>query len=170
MKYENEDFLLEEIEADEIEALKVKDTEEIKELLLLKRELRNVYYKLSEINTILDNNARLYIKKEDNEDLIYAFHEFNNVIKKFDSFDKNILNIVKTIERPTGYAFKLQKTQLKKFISVDEFSEIFGYSKSSQQNFRSRLYNPIPFLQDKKKGKIIYDIEKVKLWLTNNSK
>lgn len=151
----------------EIEALKVEETETTKELLQLKREIRDINYKLQDCMFLFNNNIKIE-HVENKEDINIAFNILNNTIKKLTLIDKNILETIKTFEKPISYAFNLQKTQVKKFINVEDFEQIFGFSKSSQQNFRSRLYNPIPFLQPKKKGKIIYELEKVKDWLSNN--
>ncbi|WP_418640631.1 helix-turn-helix domain-containing protein [Sulfurimonas sp. ST-27] len=57
--------------------------------------------------------------------------------------------------------------QVKKNITVKELAELYNISKTSQQNYRSRLYDPLPYHQKVKGGKITYIVEEVEKWLKN---
>lgn len=59
------------------------------------------------------------------------------------------------------------RIQAKKYITVKEFSEIYNVSISSQQNYRGRLYDPLPYHQKVQRGKITYIVDEVEKWLEN---
>lgn len=73
------------------------------------------------------------------------------------------------------YLKKLEKidieyAQKKKNITVKEFEEIYNISKSSQQDLRGRLYDPLPYHQKVERGKIVYVVEEVEKWFENQHK
>lgn len=59
----------------------------------------------------------------------------------------------------------LELANLKEIIDVKEFELIYGFSKETQKGYRSRLNNPIPFIQKKDKSKIMYKKSEVIKWL-----
>jgi len=59
------------------------------------------------------------------------------------------------------------KIQAKKYITVKEFSEIYNIQKTSQQNYRARLNDPLPYHQKVEGGKIVYVVEEVEKWFDN---
>jgi hypothetical protein len=65
---------------------------------------------------------------------------------------------------------EMTKIQSKKYITVKEFSEIYSISKTSQQNYRGRIHDPLPYHQKVEGGKISYIVEEVKNWLENQHK
>lgn len=67
-------------------------------------------------------------------------------------------------------AQEMTKIQSKKYITVKEFSEIYSISKTSQQNYRGRIHDPLPYHQKVVGGKITYIVEEVKNWLENQHK
>ena len=85
--------------------------------------------------------------------------QLNNLL---DKEDKNI-EVLKLEE-------KMKEIQVKKFITTDEFEKIYNISKSSQRDYRSRLYNPLPYHQKIAKGKIVYVVEEVEKWFENQYK
>ncbi len=62
---------------------------------------------------------------------------------------------------------QMKKIQAKKYISVKELSEIYNISKTSQQNYRSRLHDSLPYHQKVEGGKITYIVEEIEKWLEN---
>lgn len=58
----------------------------------------------------------------------------------------------------------------KKYLSVKEFEEKYNMSKSSQQQYRSRLYDSLPYHQKVEGGKIIYIVDEVEKWFENQHK
>lgn len=65
---------------------------------------------------------------------------------------------------------QIRKIQAKKYISVKEFTEIYGDSKKSQEGLRGRLNDPLPYRQKVEGGKITYVVEEVEKWLINQHK
>lgn len=66
-------------------------------------------------------------------------------------------------------AIEIEKIQAKKFITVKEFTEIYDRSSEWQRNRRNKIHNRLPFRQEKKGGKVLYEIEEVEIWFKNNS-
>ena len=64
----------------------------------------------------------------------------------------------------------MAKIQSKKFISVKEFSDKYGVGKTSQQDYRGRLRDPLPHHQKVRGGKITYIVEEVEQWFENQHK
>lgn len=64
-------------------------------------------------------------------------------------------------------AEKIETIQAKKNITVKEFAEIYNISRTSQQNYRSRLNDPLPYHQKVEGGKIVYVVEEVEKWFGN---
>jgi len=64
----------------------------------------------------------------------------------------------------------MAKIQAKKIISVREFTDIYGDSKTTQQNYRGRMHDPLPYEQKVEGGKVTYIVEKVEQWKANQYK
>lgn len=47
---------------------------------------------------------------------------------------------------------------------------MFNVSKSSQRDYRSRLKNPLPYHQKIEGGKIVYVVNEVEKWFSNQYK
>lgn len=62
---------------------------------------------------------------------------------------------------------KMALIHSKQFLSVKEFSEKYNISKTSQQNYRSRIHDPLPYHQKVEGGKITYIVKEVENWLEN---
>ncbi len=71
----------------------------------------------------------------------------------------------KVEQRLNSDIYTIEKANSKKLISVKEFKELYGYSESAQKGFRSRLNNPIPFIQQGLACKILYNKEDIDEWL-----
>ena len=140
----------------------VKDIQELIEYLLRIRERELIENESNSylINSFPENNFDL--QKENNETM-QRFDErlitLNNLLKK-EQRNQDVLNI----------EAEMRKIQAKKYISVKEFSEIYNISKTSQQNYRSRLYDPLPYHQKVIGGKITYNVEEVEKWFGNQHK
>lgn len=65
---------------------------------------------------------------------------------------------------------QMAKIQSKKIISVREFTDIYGDSKTTQQNYRGRMHDPLPYEQKVEGGKVTYIVEKVEQWKANQYK
>ncbi len=64
----------------------------------------------------------------------------------------------------------MAKLHGKKNLTVKDFEEKYNMSKTSQQNYRSRLYDPLPYHQKVQGGNITYVVEEVERWLENQHK
>ena len=64
----------------------------------------------------------------------------------------------------------MAKIQSKKFITIKEYTDIYGASKTSQQGYRGRRKNPLPYKQEVEGGRILYSIEEVEKWRENGYK
>jgi len=85
--------------------------------------------------------------------------KLNNLLGKQDQSEE-ILQIEKNMAKLHG----------KKYLSVKEFEEKYNMSKSSQQQYRSRLYDSLPYHQKVEGGKIIYIVDEVEKWFENQHK
>lgn len=65
---------------------------------------------------------------------------------------------------------QIEKIQAKNNITIKEFVEIYNISKTSQQSYRSRLYDSLPYHQKVEGGKIVYVVEEVENWFANQHK
>lgn len=97
-------------------------------------------------------------------------------IKKFENEFQNALNLLNGLltenqdEKAVKIVQKITKINYKKYLSVSEFAEKYGVSKASQQQYRSRLYNALPYHQNVAGGKITYNVEEVEKWFLNQHK
>lgn len=85
--------------------------------------------------------------------------KLNNLLSKQDQSEE-VLQIEKNMARLHGKAY----------LSVKEFEEKYNMSKSSQQQYRSRLYDPLPYHQKVEGGKITYIVDEVERWFENQHK
>ena len=108
---------------------------------------------------LLTNKDRLYLKK------IFAEIEKN----KNDKIDFDLLK-KETEEEILEVQKQMAKIQAKKIISVREFTDIYGDSKTTQQNYRGRMHDPLPYEQKVEGGKVTYIVEKVEQWKANQYK
>ena len=83
----------------------------------------------------------------------YMLVKLNKLLKKEEQF-KEIVDI----------EAQMKKIQVKKIISVKEYTEIYGDSTKAQQNDRGKIKNPLPYNQKVEGGKITYDVNKIEEW------
>jgi hypothetical protein len=140
----------------------VKDIKELVEYLLRirERELIENEENAHLVNSFEGNNFDL---EKENESTRQRFDErlitLNNLLKK-EERNPAVLDIEE----------QMKKIQAKKYISVKEMTLIHNMSKTSQQNYRERLYNPLPYHQKVAGGKITYIVEEIEKWLENQHK
>jgi hypothetical protein len=93
-----------------------------------------------------------------------------------DKYDKPLVKLNNLLKQEYQYKEVLEiekqmmKIQSKKNISVKEFAEIYNVSKTSQQNYRGRIHDPLPYHQKVEGGKIVYNVEEVERWFENQHK
>ena len=138
----------------------------IKELLDLRsKEIeKNKFLEMPEIRS--DNfkdSLTKKLKAKNDENTIAAFDvplvRLNRLFKRADQFDE-VLEIEK----------QMTKIHAKKFLTVKEFAEKYNIGKTSQQNYRGRLHDPLPYHQKVLGGKISYDVQEVEEWFGNQHK
>ena len=120
----------------------------------------DIFYEINEEN---ENNKELnelleifdYIEEKNDKLLI----KLNNLL---DEKDKD--NDINKLEE------EIKLIQVKKYITVNEFEKMFNVSKSSQRDLRSRLRNPLPYHQKVEMGKIVYVVDEVEKWFSNQYK
>lgn len=94
-------------------------------------------------------------------------------MKKFDIPLVKLNNLLTTEERYTEVIEiekQMKKIQSKKYITVKEFTDIYNTSKTSQQNYRGRMHDPLPYHQKVAGGKIVYVVDEVEKWFENQHK
>lgn len=84
--------------------------------------------------------------------------KLNNLLKIEDRYQE-VLEIEKEMTR----------LQAKKYITVKEFTEIYGKSADWQRNRRGRIRNRLPFMQEKLGSGIMYKVEDLEVWFQNNT-
>ena len=140
----------------------VKDIQELIDYLLRVRELELLTNEetCDLVNSFPDN---YYDLEKENIETLERFDKrlvtLNNLLKK-EQRNTDVLEI----ER------EMIKMQAKKYITVKELAEIYNISKSSQQDYRGRMHDPLPFRQKVQGGKIEYVVKDVEAWLQNQHK
>lgn len=92
------------------------------------------------------------------------------------SFDEQLIKLNSLLDKKdqikeiVDLEQQMKKIQAKKFITVKEFTEIYNISKTSQQNYRGRMHDPLPYHQKVAGGKIVYVVEEVEKWFENQHK
>ena len=111
------------------------------------------------------------IRKIDTSSLVwlYNFYDFNIILKK-KSLLENIVKLNKLNNKPISKVENIEILQAKKILTVKEFAEIYSISKTSQQNYRARLHDPLPHHQKVEGGKITYVVDEVEKWFENQHK
>lgn len=162
-----------------------KNQEVIKEIIADLLNIRRVRY---------DEYMDLLTQKEWTEDIINdgkpsvfkeIFHEIegtqekneNDIMEDFISeFDvplvklNNLLNNEDRNDEVLEIEKRMARLNSKKILTVKDLEEKYNISKSAQQQYRSRLYNSLPYHQKVIGGKITYNLEEVEKWLENQHK
>ena len=135
----------------------------IKELLELRaKEIeKNKFLEQPEIaSEELRESLLKKIKEKNDENTIEAFDiplvRLNRLLARSDQFEE-VLEIEK----------EMTKLHAKKVLTVKELAERYNIGKTSQQNYRARLHDPLPYHQKVLGGKITYVVEEVEEWLEN---
>ena len=152
-----------------------KQIETIKEILKEFKEYnKNFFNKKTEFlidNNYIDLNGDLENNIDEKIDKVIDIFEYienknyqllikiNNLLDEKDK-DKDINKLEEEIKL----------IQNKKYITVKEFEKMFNISSSSQRDYRSRLKNPLPYHQKVEGGKIVYVVDEVEKWFSNQYK
>ncbi len=121
-------------------------------------------------------------KKKSNEETIklFASHPADKMIAEMaielarnggigsDQNEKKETSTKEDARQEKLLALKMAKE--KEIIDVKEFELIYGYSKSAQKSFRSRLNDPLLYIQKGFRSKIMYKKSVVEEWLKANKR
>lgn len=107
-------------------------------------------------------------KKEENPDTILEefISDFDRPLVKLN----NLLSIKERNQKVIEIEQQLARLNSKKILTVKEFNDKYNIGKTSQQNYRQRLHDPLPYHQKVEGGKITYNVEEVERWLENQYK
>lgn len=106
-------------------------------------------------------------QKKDEHDILEDFvSEFDVPLVKLN----NLLNNEDRNDEVLEIEKRMARLHSKQFISVKDFAEKYNDSPSTQKQYRSRLYDPLPYHQKVEGGKIMYSVEEVEKWRANNHK
>ena len=96
-------------------------------------------------------------------------NEINSLIEETNKLNKEI-QALKDNHSKINMEEEIKKIQAKKYLSPKELSIIFpDMSIISQQTYRGRLKDKIPFNQKNKKCKITYTVSEVEEWIENQN-
>lgn len=73
----------------------------------------------------------------------------------------------KKIENIEEYMAKIHS---KKILTVQELEDKYSIAKTTQQQYRGRMHDPLPYHQTVQNGKITYSVQEVERWLENQHK
>ncbi len=104
-----------------------------------------------------DITSTLYTKNQEKTKLLE-----NHALKLYKLIDEQIpfLENLKSEK-----AQEMEVLMEKQFITISEFTTIYGYSQTQQTGFRSRLRDPIPYSQKGLGHKVLYNRKRVEKWL-----
>jgi len=108
-----------------------------------------------------------------NDDLDEIYNQMDKYEQKYFNLLFEVINLLKSENKDKtliGLEQELKNIQVKKNITVSEFTKIYNVSKSSQANYRGRLYDALPFHQKVSGGKITYIVKEVENWFSNQHK
>lgn len=140
------------------------------------------------INELLNKNRKLYnastiavdkdfmdkmliLSLTENKDA--QFHLFKiNFVKDYHSILNVVVNLNKLLDKPIKKVQSLQEVQHKIMLSIKDVESLYGFSKTQQQGYRSRLRNPLPYIKDSSKlksanTKVQYKKQELEDWIYN---
>lgn len=131
-------------------------------LIAIDKELTEKEYTSNKLAQL----ANEYNKEQDyiyvNQEIEHLRAEKNKIIEELKNLQENHQKIDKEA--------RIKEIQAKEYISPMELSILLpDMSIGSQQTYRGRLKDKIPYHQKKKKGKITYIVSEVKEWAKNQN-
>jgi hypothetical protein len=163
-----------------------------KQVQLLLKLLDNIkethtYFVNFEINKMINEvaNCKNYNKTEDVDYISDSFkvliaskgnqnlHKFQkDLVYQFKNILEIAINLNQLLDKPLKRIQSFDEVKQKKLLSVKEFEDLYGISKTQQQSFRGRLKNALPYYKQSTKSKssntkIYYKIEEIEAWIEN---
>ena len=108
----------------------------------------------------------LFISETEHTETSINFYDFG-IMKAKQKLLSRVVELNKLSDKPISKVEEIAVMQAKRIITVKEFAEIYSISKTSQQNYRARLHDPLPYHQKVEGGKITYIVDEVEKWLEN---
>ena len=138
------------------------------------------WFYFEELNQIEEANA-IVQNIEDYPELITAngaVVEYKEVVVEYrTTHSEELLNKIATLEKTIIDLSKKLSQQLeqipiseKKLITVKEFDNVYSISVEQQRILRGRFNDPLPHVQIKDRGNILYNPKEVEKWLENYKK
>jgi hypothetical protein len=149
--------------------------EAIDDLLKIRQKQYDEY-----IGTLIEQEWALDVLNDGTEGFAFNFEEKKLADQIWDEFVTDFdlplikLNFFLSKQDQSEEILQIEKNMVrlhgKKYLSVKELEEKYTMSKSSQQQYRSRLYDSLPYHQKVEGGKIVYIVDEVERWLENQHK
>jgi hypothetical protein len=111
----------------------------------------------------------LFISETEHTETSINFYDFG-IMKAKQKLLSRVVELNKLSDKPISKVEEIAVMQAKRIITVKEFAEIYSISKTSQQNYRARLHDPLPHHQKVEGGKITYVVDEVEKWFENQHK
>lgn len=138
------------------------------------------WFTFEELNQIEEANA-IVQNIEEYPELIAANEavvEYKEVVVEYrTTHSEELLNKIAILEKTIIDLSKKLSQQLeqipvseKKFITVKDFENVYSISVEQQRILRGRLNDPLPHVQIKDRGNILYNPKEVEKWLENYKK
>lgn len=131
----------------------------------------------SEFEDDVINEVKTSLKDKSENWYGYAYDMSELLEKNFKILKQSVSNLINLLDAEKQQIYKkrleavvsLEKAQIKKYISVKEFTDIYGKSSDWQKNRRSRIRDRLPSIQTIENGKITYNVNDIELWFENNN-
>lgn len=158
-----------------------KSKEVIKEAIFFLLKMRSNRLFNQEFGENSNGNDDGYMKAQFRKKTLHDYKNngLTNIVDEnleyIDSLDKQLISLNSILDKKDKVQEVLdieqymKKLQSKKYINVKEFTEIYGYASDWQKNRRGRIRDRLPFHQEKRGGKIIYNVKEIEQWFENNN-
>lgn len=146
-----------------------KTKKKIQELIHENLEVYKTFDNYNFHKVIMYIDKKYSLEKDDKKELSDIRDEYKHNIENILFELNNLLSYENKVKEVVDLEQEIKKIQAKKYISVKEFTEIYGYSSDWQKNRRLRLNDRLPFIQTVSGGKITYDVNEVEMWFKNEN-
>ncbi|MEA2050629.1 MAG: hypothetical protein U9O56_07860 [Campylobacterota bacterium] len=146
-----------------------KTKKKIQELIHENLEVHKTFDNYNFHKVIMYIDKKYSLEKDDKKELSDIRDEYKHNIENILFELNNLLSYENKVKEVVDLEQEIKKIQAKKYISVKEFTEIYGYSSDWQKNRRLRLNDRLPFIQTVSGGKITYDVNEVEMWFKNEN-
>jgi len=121
---------------------------------------------------LTNTSKTIKVPMSDEVKLVIASKGHNSVyvllkqqLHSYQTIADTAVQLNKILDKPITRVSKIEEAQAKSIITVEEVELLYGYGKESQKGYRSRIKNPLPYLQKGHGAKIQYNKKVVEAWL-----